>query len=492
MIIEKKFLLASFLPALVALFALLVFLPKITYAATLGSVADLISTSRPSASAPITANQAASASQVTVSDNGSVFLASDSATLRLDTGETQNTVTVASMSATNTPASNQRIVYFTSTAANTHHAGDPIVTAISAMHKISFVVPNAVPSTGKIVITFPALTSGDANNAASPSATTFQFNALADANVKLFSNTSAVTFTGAYTAPASGTSPIITLSSLSAAISGGNTVTLWVGCSSATSSSCSTAVPTMINPTTAGTAAGTARIWQVSIVTQDTNSVEIDSAKVKIATVDSVLVQAIVDPTLTVTIAGLSGSANFNSSSSSCTSETANSGIAATATTVNLGTLGSGNINLAGQTITVTTNAQFGYTITATSSGRFIDPSTGVWITDANGGNGLTANDTPVPAVFPASGNPAFGISPCGTRVTSGWTGGSAFAFSSGAKAANPWNTANNSHYATIATYAGPAVTTDVTVVRYAATITTITPAGVYFNVFTYVVTPTF
>lgn len=68
-------------------------------AATLPSASDTATTSRPSASAPLTSNQAANDTQVNVFDNGSFFIASDTATLRGDTGETTSTVLpVASMS----------------------------------------------------------------------------------------------------------------------------------------------------------------------------------------------------------------------------------------------------------------------------------------------------------------------------------------------------------------------------------------------------------
>lgn len=472
-------------------------------AASLTAISNRISTSRPSASAPITANQAAAASQVTIFDNGSVFLASDSATLRLDTGETQNIVTVASMSAADTPAAGQRIVFFNGTAANTHHAGDPIVTPITAIHNIQFTVSNAVPVSGKIVLTFPALGTGDANVAASPSATTFQLNNIVSGTggrdvIDVYDDASEISanLTMAGTNPSgAGTSPVITLTlDGSTSIAAGSVIKIFLGCTTSSSASCSVTAPRVINPTTNSITAGTGRQWNLGIQTQDTNSVVIDSASTRIATIDSVLVQATVDPSLTVTIAGLANNANFNGTSG-CASEVTNSGIAATATGVNLGNLGNGVINKAGQTITVTTNASYGYSIVATSSGRLIDPSTGHWITDANGGDGLTANDTPAPAAFPSTGNPAFGIAPCGTRVPTAspdWDDESALAFGSGGKASNPWNSGTGAFYATVASYTGGPVSGDATAIRYAATIGALTPAGTYRTVFTYVVTPTF
>lgn len=474
----KKYLLLSCFTLFLFFYAFFVVVKS--NAATLSNTSDTLGTSRPSASAPITANQAANATQVTIFDNGSIFLASDSATLRPDTGETLNTVTVASMSASNTPSAGQRIVYFNSTASNTHHNGDPITSAITAVHKIQFTTVNAIPASGKIVITFP----GSADNTASPSATTFPFNNLTSGNIAV--NNATCTWT-----ISSPTLSCVVTSSIAA----NTTVTVLVGCSAQSGGNCSTPVPTLINPTKTA-AAGTADIWILNLKTQDSNSIDIDTSRIKIGTVEAVQVQATVDPILTVTIAGLANNVNFNTSSSGCASETTNSGIAATATTVDLGNLGNGAINRAGQTITVTTNASFGYVITATSSGRLIDASTGNWILDANGGNGLTANDTPAPATLPASGNASFGIAPCGARPPTSspdWDDELALAFGSGGKLSNPWNSGTNSYYATIASYAGGVgVSSDITVIRYAATIAATTPAGIYTNYFTYVVTPVF
>lgn len=463
-------------------------------AGTLTNASNRITTSRPSASAPLQAAQAAAATQVTIVDNGSVFLASDSAILRADTGETQNTVTVASMSAA---ASGNRTVTFTSTAANTHHLGDPIVVPITAMHSISFINPSIIPDGGFIILTFPALTTGDANNEASPSATTFQFNNLDAAEtsfIEFLDDDTEISPLIEAVNPTNGTSPTITFTLNDGAIAAGSVIEIFIGCTASSGGICSASSPIIINPTTAGVTAGTARIWQLGIQTQNAASLNLDSTNVRIATVDSVLVQGTVDPTFTVTIAGLSDNVNFQTSSAACASELTNAGIAATATVVNLGVLSSGVLSKAGQTITVSTNSSFGYAITATSSGRFLDPGSWNYINDVNGGAGLTANDTPAPAAFPASGIAAYGIAPCGTRVPTAspdWDDESALAFGSGGKASNPWNTGANYYYATIASYTAP-VSLEVTVIRYAATVAATTPAGLYRNVFTYVVTPTF
>lgn len=453
-------------------------------AASLSSLSDTISTSRPSASAPLNSDQAASATQVTIIDNGSIFLASDSAVLWPDTGETLNTVNVASMSAQISGTPNTRIVYFTNTAANTHHKGDPITTAISAMHKIRFTTISAIPASGKVVITFP----GSGVNTASPSATTFAFNGL---NATGGLPSTIVTNNITCNANSSVSAPSITCET-TGSVAANTTITFLIGCTAQSGGECTTSSPRMINPTKTA-AAGTADIWKITVKTQDATPADLDSASAKIGTVEAVQVQGTVEPTLTFSIAGLANSANYNSSASQCGSETSNSGVDSTATFVNLGVLSNGYISKAGQTLTVSTNGSAGYAITATSSGRFINPASGFWIPGANSDTALTANDTPVPTSIVA-GTPEFGISPCGIRVPTAspnW-GGTGQTVASGALFSNPWNTGTNSYYATIASYTGGAVTSEVTVIRYASTVSGTTPAGIYSNYFTYVATATF
>ena len=474
-------------------FALLTFNLSKANAATISSAKDTITTSRPSASAPLASPQAASASQVTIVDNGSIFLASDSAVLRADTGETQNTVTVASMSAANTPSSNQRIVYFNSTAANLHHQGDPITTAISAMHTMQFTVPNAIPSSGKIVLTFP----GSADTSASPSATTFAFNGLTSANAA--ANIS-YKLDGSATCTFTVSAPSITCAP-SAAIAAATTITFLIGCADASTNetSCTLQSPRLINPTKTA-AAGTADLWQLIIRTQDTNSVDIDTTRIKIATIDSVYVQANVDPILTFTIAGVNNAtAANNGNTTGCgTTETTNSGINSSATVIDLGTLNNTPSaidtkigNIAAQTLTITTNGINGYVLTGTSSGQLINPATGFFI---------ASNTTP--ASFP-NGTPWFGIHACGLDVSgTTWSSGSDqscnsyITGSTGDICDYGWPTQTSS--VTLASDStGPvanSLTTGngITSVEYAAGIDASVPMGLYRTVITYVATPTF
>jgi len=249
-------------------------------------------------------------------------------------------------------------------------------------------------------------------------------------------------------------------------------------------------VPTLINPTKVA-AAGTADSWTVQVKTTDSALTVIDSASVKIGTVDSVDVYATVEPTFTFTIAGIGQGISVNSGNAvGCgNTEAINTGFSSSATEVNLGTLGSAQINLSAQLLTVVTNAVGGYTLTATASRHLIDASQGYWIADAQGNP--TANDTPVPAVMTA-GTVGFGIHACGADVTgatwgTGPTGGGA-----GAKYANP---ASTFYYTLAGDATGPisgASGNGLTTVEYAATASSLVPAGSYHTAMTFVATPTF
>src|ERR1035437_5745851 len=390
-------------------------------AASLTNVSDTISTSRPSAAAPLSGagGVAAGAGQAQIFDNGSFFLASDSAVILKDlVGNDVSDVSlkVASMSATGVPSAGNRIVYFTNTSVNAHHQGLALVTPITATHTIKFTTVSTIPSGGTILINFP----GAGSNTASPSATGFSFNG------ELTTPTDVICFpVGACSGgKASNQLNGFTLTTSGGSIAGGTTIYINIGCTTAAAGPCTAFASRLINPTKTAVA-GTADAWKISVQTTDTpanGSVVLDSAILRAATIESVQVQATVEPTITFTIAGIADNTTFNSVNSNCAlnggNDKTNTGIAATATNVNLGLLNSGIINASGQTLTVTTNGSSGYAITATTSGHLINPATGNYFSDANGPSGsnpLTANDTPT-ATGIVAGTTDFGISPCGAH----------------------------------------------------------------------------
>jgi len=471
----------------ISLFLFLLISRQTVSAATLGSVSDTITTSRPSASAPLVFDQAAATQSATVVDNKSIYLASDSALFMPDTGETMTVgVNLASESAS---VNSQRVLYFTSNITNAHHKGDDVQVPITALHVIKFTTQSVIPVNGKITLTFPALTSGDANNAASPSATTFQMNGLASGQIKIASGTSDVSgnFTITVNNPSSGTSPTVVLSANTTTIAAGTVIKIFLGCSAIDANpNCTTQVPRIINPTKTATA-GTADTWSINITTTDvSNAVDLDTGKAKIGTIESVSVSANIDPSFTFTIAGIADNTDLNSSSycgASHEKDTTNTGISPTATDVNLGTVNSTASNSAAQLITIASNAVSGYSLTATSSGHFINPSSGSFLPNAQGDP--TANDTPVPLSMTV-GTPSYGITACdaGGKVATGTWG-----VNGDLRFANP---SSAYLYTLVNSSAQPVSGGDKIVIIYRANVSTQTPAGIYRTVETYVATPIF
>lgn len=329
----------------------------------LTNLSDTISTSRPSAAAPLSTGISANATSATIIDNGSMYLASDSAVIYPDTSETIDVgKNVSSMSAQ--LAGPTRTVYFSGPCAgygcfaNTHHIGDALIVNVTAMHTISFKTVTTIPASGKISITFPG---SAAVIGATPSASTFSFNGLTSANASTFisyklDGTRTCT---TWTVATAGNTPTITCNmDGGGTLAGGTTVTFLIGCgdSSSNESSCTSSKPILINPTKTATA-GTADLWKLYIGTFNGSGNPLDSGRITIGTIESVQVQATVDPTLTFTIAAVSGL--VNSGNTGCTSgDSVNSGIPSTATTVNLGLLNTSTINISAQLITISTNGR--------------------------------------------------------------------------------------------------------------------------------------
>src|SRR3989344_8351151 len=215
--------------------------PKASFAATLTSVKDTITTSRPSAASPLNANLATTDTTATIYDNGSRYLASDSARVRRTSNDTDivTGLTVASQSAARTT------VYFTAQAGTAAQAGtDVLVTNVTAVHTVKFIATTDIQIGDKIKITFPG--SATNPNYASPSATMFSFNGLSNTNIKL--NLSSGTGTCTFAAPDL-TLNQITCTTATAVITAGTPVTILIACSSGAAATCAVGnqVPTIIN-----------------------------------------------------------------------------------------------------------------------------------------------------------------------------------------------------------------------------------------------------
>lgn len=439
-----------------------------TRAATLFGVSDTITTSRPSPSTPLSADVAGGAGSASVYNNGSTFLASDSARLW---GQTAENVTIATASA------DKQTVFFTTNAVNPHANGTVIAAAITAVHTIKFTTIGPIPTSGTIVITFPPSNSSDTNQA-SPSAATFMFNGLASANIK----TNNVTATCVPSGTGAGQVPTITCTNTGSSVSGGTTLTLLLGCTTAgTSCIPGNQIPTIINPTKSA-ANGVADRWLIKINTFDASSNPIDSGQTRIGTIESVNVYAHIDPTFTFQIFGLPGGTVLNTL---CTSnpDTTDTDFGTTPNEVNLGTLSAAATAHKAQKMTITSNAISGYTVTATSSGHLINPANGYYIQDAQGSP--TNNDAPGPASIGNGGN-QFGIHPCDLngKVSTGTWGTASPLY------ANP---SQSFYYTLINSSTGPAVNGgDTFVVEYGASPGGGIPPGDYRTTLTYVATSIF
>ncbi|MEK9178744.1 MAG: hypothetical protein AAB801_03120, partial [Patescibacteria group bacterium] len=186
-----------------------------------------------------------------------------------------------------------------------------------AMHAISFTTQTAISASGKIVITFPALSTGDTNNEASPSASTFQLNRLGEVPelVKVIDDSSDISskVSLAATNPTANTSPIVTITLDSVtSIAAGSKVTIFLGCLETESEKCIQHSPRILNPKKSK-AQGQADTWTVRVTTQNSSSQDLDSASARVATVEPVRVSAQIDPILIFTISGIENSEDVNS-----------------------------------------------------------------------------------------------------------------------------------------------------------------------------------
>lgn len=490
-------------------------------AATLINAKNTLSTSRPSAASPLNAALGATDTQATIYDNGSFYLASDSAkVIRTSTAASIDAATVVS-----SQSAALTTVFFGEQAGAAAQAGtDVLYVPITSFHTIRFTTVTAIPDEGDLEIYFPVLTSGDADNDASPSATTFQFNNLVPGgsetdptNIVVYDDSSdisaAVTVTE--TEPSSGAAGRLTIEFDSGPVAAGSVITIMLGCSAASDEdTCTTQVPRIINPTKSANA-GTADIWKVTLLTEDASDIGLDNVTVSIGTIESVTVRATVDPTLTFTIAGVANGVDVSTGNGTgcAQDEDTNAGIASTATEVNLGLLASSPAadakvgNIAAQLLTVSTNAPGGYVITATSSGQLINPSSGYWI-----------DSSTTPTAFPSTGADWFGVHACGldtfdgTTISTTYWNTAASDSACGSCATGSTSCPDATSGTNLCKYGWPTTTTPVTIaadpngpvgnsltagngltsVSYAAGADAGVPAGEYRAFITYVATPTF
>lgn len=443
-------------------------------ALTLTNASASATTSRPSPSSPLNANYAAGVSTVTVFDNLSTFLSSDSARF-FGPNNTGDTVTVATTSA------DKLSLFFKTNTTALHNRANVIAAPISAMHTIVFTTQTSIPASGKIEIAYPSLGANDSNQA-SPSAVSWTFNNLsASTDIQ---STQGTNCSWAISGTSAGSTPKATCT-LTTSVPANTPVWIWLGCTARSGTSCSTQRPLLINPTSI-TARGTADVKNILVTTMDSSSNALDTTTLKMGTIESVFVVAHVDPTFTFAIDGVAASTDLHTAQTCGTSYaniSTNSSFPSTGTEVNLGTITSSGNTYAAQKMTITSNTAAGYVLSATSSGFLLNPPTGQYIVNAQGN--VTANDTPAPAVISTGGTGGYGINACdaNSRVNTTTWGQATPKF------ANP----SPSFYYTLVNYVGSLSTSgDVIYSVYGARAGNTTPPGDYWQIITYTASVTF
>lgn len=355
-----------------------------------------------------------------------------------------------------------------------------------AMHTISFTTTQAIPTNGRIVVSFPPLANGDVNNAASASASTFELNNLQPSQIKVSEEnidfTTAVTFS-LTNSTGSGSSPTITMNNTGQAIPANTIISLFLGCNLTNGISCTNQAPTILNPGKTNSA-GISDIWKVTVITYDDTNTRLESANIQIATTDPVNVQATILPFLSFIIAGLpDGTAITSPQYCGALHEplVTNAGLQTNSTNVDLGTLLSKQPHYAAQTLTLFSNGLHGYAIVATGSGNMRGVASGYMIPNAQG-NPTTAN-TPSPQPITANAE-AFGIHACDahSKVNSLFWGTSPIKF------ANP----SQFYYTIASSNFAPASSGDTMIVVYGMNVVDKTPGGQYQTTLTYIATPLF
>lgn len=118
----------------------------------------------------------------------------------------------------------------------------------------------------------------------------------------------------------------------------------------------------VISPAKSATA-GVADTYTHTIQTRDDSDVELENAQVMVAIIDQVVVTASVDATLQFTVSGLATSTVVNQATTTFTT---------TSTTIPFGTVAPDTVEVGGQELTVTTNADYGFVVTVEQDGNLL------------------------------------------------------------------------------------------------------------------------
>jgi len=368
-------------------------------AATLSSASDIISTNRPSSSTTLSSNYPAGLSEIVISDNGSFFLTQDLAVIYSQAIE--DYAIISSTSASNTPSFGKRTLFLKNSLLYDHQRGDVITVPIASAHKIQFTTATSIPANGKIIITFP----GEADNTSVPSTKTFAFNGL---------NTTSASTLISYNVGNTLCDFLISAPSITctanAQIPAGTTATFLIGCSdkSSSASDCIKPFPVLINPTKTNSAES-ADMWTIAVKSENNSGITLDTANIKIGTINSLEVKAFIEPSISIETVGIVQEKDNLSLSTVCKSDEILSHISTDKKDISLGLLkntpsdiNTRISNLSLQMITVKTNIKNGYTLTALSEKGLTNINTG-----------LSIPSSTMPSIFPQK-TAWFGMRPCG------------------------------------------------------------------------------
>lgn len=367
-------------------------------------------------------------------------------------------------------------------------ANDYVIATQSATHTVTFTLASAVPSNGDILITIPAVNITGKTNDGFPDTNSsiatngFDLNSLTTTNVNVSSSGCNNNWTvAAVTAGTASTDHTIRIDRSTDSCAASSTITVTIGDTS----------KKLINPApiTSGHTQGAADVYTLNVKTRDGSDNTLDESDIKVAVIESVLVSATVDETLSVTVAGV------NSSTSVCGQTT---DVTTTATSVPWGTIANfGSFMEAAQTVTVSTNADAGYTVKIEEHDQM--GKDGKTCTGAGAGESANCiQDTTCNATG------------CTESTSQDWTStsyygmGYSLANVSGTDAAFTYNESSRTFSAkqfadqealetkqTIMSNTGPAASSKA-YVCYRLNISTTQPAGYYYNKVKYTATATF
>ncbi len=233
-------------------------------------------------------------------------------------------------------------------------ANDYVISTQSSIHTIAFTLANAVPSSGDIYITIPAVDLNTVTNdyfpdtAASIATNGFDLGGVGTGDISVSSSGCNNNWTvSAVNAGDASNDHTVVIDRHTDSCAASSTITVTVGDVS----------NQLINPApiTTGHTQGVADVYTLNVKTRDGGDNTLDESNIKVAVIEGVLVSATVDETLSLTVAGVS------SSTSACGVTT---DVTTTATAVPWGVISNfASFMEAAQTVTVSTNADAGYTV---------------------------------------------------------------------------------------------------------------------------------